>query len=119
LVTDTGGWLAPAVTKARKYGIPVVVGTCSATIVINNGDVIGVDGNNGRIIITSRAKQQSLIIGSLFGASDEANVKIWYYDLANLIKIHYELWRNSAPAMKICSEWPYHLIKNCRQNSNV
>lgn len=57
LVTDTGGLLNPVATIAREYGIPVVVGTSTATAVINDGDVIRVDATNGRIMITSKAKQ--------------------------------------------------------------
>ncbi|MEE4264262.1 MAG: PEP-utilizing enzyme [Desulfobacteraceae bacterium] len=55
LVTDNGGLLAPAATIAREYEIPVVVGTSVATDSINDGDVIRVDGTNGRIKIITRA----------------------------------------------------------------
>jgi pyruvate,water dikinase len=57
LVTDTGGLLAPAATIAREYGIPMVVGTSVATASINDGDVIRVDGTNGRIMIITRAQR--------------------------------------------------------------
>jgi pyruvate,water dikinase len=57
LVTDTGGLLAPAVTIAREYGLPVVVGTSTATASINDGDVIRVDGTNDRVMIVDRAQR--------------------------------------------------------------
>jgi pyruvate,water dikinase len=57
LVTDTGGLLAPAATIAREYGIPVVVGTSVATDSINDGDVIRVDGTNGRVLIIKMAQR--------------------------------------------------------------
>ena len=47
LVTDTGGLLTSAATIAREHGIPGVVGTSTATDVIDDGDVIRVDGTNG------------------------------------------------------------------------
>ena len=56
LVTDTGGLLTSAATIAREHGIPVVVGTSTATDVIDDGDVIRVDGTNGRIMIITRAQ---------------------------------------------------------------
>jgi len=59
LVTDTGGLLAPAATIAREYGIPVVVGTSTATASINDGDVIRVDGTNGRVMIIARTQQRA------------------------------------------------------------
>jgi pyruvate,water dikinase len=57
LVTDTGGLLAPAATIAREYGIPAVVGTSAATDVIDDDDVIRVDGTNGRIMIITRGQR--------------------------------------------------------------
>jgi len=56
-VTDTGGMLASAATIAREYGIPAVLGTLAATEFINDGDVIRVDGTNGRVMIITRAKK--------------------------------------------------------------
>jgi phosphoenolpyruvate synthase/pyruvate phosphate dikinase len=59
LVTDTGGLLTPAATIAREHGIPVVVGTSTATDVIDDGDVIRVDGTNGRVMIIARAQKHA------------------------------------------------------------
>jgi phosphohistidine swiveling domain-containing protein len=57
LVTDTGGLLTSAATIAREHGIPVVVGTSTATDVIDDGDVIRVDGTNGRVLIIKMAQR--------------------------------------------------------------
>jgi len=59
LVTDTGGVLAPAATVAREYGIPTVVGTSCATDLINNGDIVRVDGTNGHVAIIAKSKQSA------------------------------------------------------------
>lgn len=47
LVTDNGGSLCHAATIAREYGIPAVVGTHLATQLIENGQIVEVDGTNG------------------------------------------------------------------------
>lgn len=57
LVTDTGGLLAPTATIAREYGIPMVAGASAATASIKDGDVIRVDGTNGRIMMITRAQR--------------------------------------------------------------
>ncbi len=49
LVTDIGGALSHAAIVARELGIPAVLGTGKATQDINEGDVIVVDGNKGRV----------------------------------------------------------------------
>ncbi|MBU2499025.1 MAG: hypothetical protein KKE57_09000, partial [Proteobacteria bacterium] len=56
LVTETGGILVPAAAIAREYGIPTVVGTFRATEVINDGDIIRVDGTKGCVEIISKAQ---------------------------------------------------------------
>ena len=56
LVTDTGGMLSLAATIAREYGIPAVSGTSVATKIVNDGDIIRVDGTKGRVEIISRAQ---------------------------------------------------------------
>ncbi|MCG2775498.1 MAG: hypothetical protein L6406_07455 [Desulfobacterales bacterium] len=54
LVTDTGGMLSLAATIAREYGIPAVSGTSVATKIVNDGDIIRVDGTKGRVVILLR-----------------------------------------------------------------
>jgi pyruvate,water dikinase len=49
IVTDLGGNLCHAAIVAREFNIPAVVGTQSATSVIQDGQRIIVDGNDGII----------------------------------------------------------------------
>jgi phosphohistidine swiveling domain-containing protein len=51
VVTDTGGVLSHCAVVAREYGIPAVVGTQTATVVIKDGDTIEVDGDAGIVRI--------------------------------------------------------------------
>jgi pyruvate,water dikinase len=55
LVTDCGGMLTPAATVAREYGIPAVVGTAVATDSIHDGDLLRVNGTEGRVEIIAKA----------------------------------------------------------------
>jgi len=56
VVTDSGGMLTHAAITAREYGIPAVVGTWAATSSIKDGDVIRINGTEGRVEILSRAQ---------------------------------------------------------------
>ena len=49
IVTDTGGVLSHCAVVAREYGIPAVVGTGAATAVIEDGQTIEVDGDQGMV----------------------------------------------------------------------
>jgi phosphohistidine swiveling domain-containing protein len=55
VVTDAGGVLSHAAITARELKIPTVIGTEVATKVLNDGDVVEVDADNGivRILKTS------------------------------------------------------------------
>ncbi|MGB9628384.1 MAG: PEP-utilizing enzyme, partial [Thermodesulfobacteriota bacterium] len=53
-VTDLGGLLTHAAIVSREYGIPAVVGTGNATLVIKTGDLIRVDGEKGVVSILKR-----------------------------------------------------------------
>jgi phosphoenolpyruvate synthase/pyruvate phosphate dikinase len=50
LVTETGGVLSHGAVVSREYGIPAVLGLRDATQLIRTGDLIEVDGNEGRVI---------------------------------------------------------------------
>jgi len=54
-VCDGGGSLTHAATVSREYGIPCVVGTSVATLRINTGDLIEVDGSKGTVTILERS----------------------------------------------------------------
>jgi len=63
IVTDEGGMTAHAAIVSREMGIPCVVGTQEATAKLNEGDIITVDGSNGKIYsgkIAETAKKEIL-----------------------------------------------------------
>jgi len=49
IVTDAGGILSHCAVVAREYSSPAVVGAKRATAVLRDGQVVEVDGTNGRI----------------------------------------------------------------------
>ena len=50
-VTDTGGMMSHAAIVCREYGLPAVTGTGFATTLIKTGQMIRVDGSNGKVTI--------------------------------------------------------------------
>lgn len=56
LITDEGGITCHAAIIARELGIPCVIGTKLATEVLNDGDFVEVDADNGLVKIIRRAK---------------------------------------------------------------
>jgi pyruvate,water dikinase len=51
VVTDVGGILSHCAVVAREYGIPAVVGTGVATTVVQEGQLVEVDGSAGVVRI--------------------------------------------------------------------
>jgi pyruvate,water dikinase len=51
VVTDIGGPLSHGSIVAREYGIPAVLGTGRATARITHGDLITVDGTEGKVYL--------------------------------------------------------------------
>ena len=49
VVSDTGGILSHCAVVAREYGIPAVVGTGNATALLQDGELIEVDGDAGTV----------------------------------------------------------------------
>ncbi|MEK6928934.1 MAG: phosphoenolpyruvate synthase [Nanoarchaeota archaeon] len=49
IITDEGGLTSHASIVSREMGIPAVVGTLNATSTLQDGHVVTVDGNTGRI----------------------------------------------------------------------
>ncbi len=49
IVTDEGGLTAHAAIVSREMGIPAIVGTQEATTKLREGEIITVDGSNGKI----------------------------------------------------------------------
>lgn len=53
LVTDTGGILSHPAIIAREYGIPAVVATGNATELLQDGQIVSVDGTAGNVVTDS------------------------------------------------------------------
>ncbi len=49
VVADTGGAASHAAIVAREYGIPAVMGTMTATRVLENGQIVRVNGTKGTV----------------------------------------------------------------------
>lgn len=49
IVTDEGGLTAHAAIVSREIGLPCVVGTKNATNILKDGQIVTVDGTNGKI----------------------------------------------------------------------
>jgi pyruvate,water dikinase len=49
LITDAGGSTCHAAIVSRELGIPAVVGTRSATVVLRDGDTVTIDADAGRV----------------------------------------------------------------------
>jgi pyruvate,water dikinase len=49
IITDEGGATSHAAIVSREMGIPAVVGTGNATSILKDGDIVTVDGNNGKV----------------------------------------------------------------------
>jgi len=49
LITDTGGVLSHAAVVAREFGIPAVVGTGHATSLLQDNQIVELNGNTGEI----------------------------------------------------------------------
>lgn len=52
VVVDTGGMGSHAAIVAREYGIPAVMGTGNGTRTLVDGQLVTVDGTNGRVLDT-------------------------------------------------------------------
>jgi rifampicin phosphotransferase len=50
VVVDSGGPASHAAIVAREYGIPAVMGTGTGTSILTDGQLVTVDGTNGRVI---------------------------------------------------------------------
>jgi phosphoenolpyruvate synthase/pyruvate phosphate dikinase len=57
IVTDVGGPLSHGSIVAREYGIPAVLGTGAATRRIQSGDIITVNGTEGKVYLTEEDGQ--------------------------------------------------------------
>ena len=49
IITDQGGILSHAAITSRELKIPSVVGTKTATIALTDGDIVEVNGDEGKV----------------------------------------------------------------------
>ncbi|MEV4020267.1 PEP/pyruvate-binding domain-containing protein [Nonomuraea angiospora] len=65
VVTDVGAPLSHAAIVARELGIPAVVGTRNATMLVRDGDRIRVDGSKGSVEVigeSAREREEALVL---------------------------------------------------------
>lgn len=55
VVTNAGGILSHSALVAREFGMPAVVGTRYATVLVPDGAMVTVDGTSGIVIVEERA----------------------------------------------------------------
>jgi phosphohistidine swiveling domain-containing protein len=55
IVTDEGGITSHAAIISREFGIPCIIGTRIATHVLDDGDLVSVDGSTGTVTILAKA----------------------------------------------------------------
>ena len=54
---DGGGMLSHAAIVGREYGVPTVTAIGVATLAISDGDLVEIDGTNGKVTILKRASE--------------------------------------------------------------
>lgn len=69
VVTDRGGCLCHAAIVAREYRIPGVVGCCDATLRIDDGSVVRVDGDRGTVEVL-RHEAVTTAVDSIAGGEE-------------------------------------------------
>lgn len=60
VVADIGSQLSHSAILSRELGIPCIVNTCNATEHIRTGDIVCVDGTEGRVTILARAGEDGV-----------------------------------------------------------
>jgi pyruvate,water dikinase len=54
LAAERGGMLSAAAAAARDHGVPAVVGAEGLTAVVNDGDILRVDGTRGVVEVIEK-----------------------------------------------------------------
>jgi len=89
IVTNQGGMMSHAAIVAREMDIPCIVGTSVATEVIQDGDIIEVDGDAGEVRIISRyADTLNVIDGVRLNLVISRNMSFWHECLSTLGHYH-------------------------------
>lgn len=73
IVTDEGGITSHAAIVSREMGIPAVVGTGNATTKLHDGQVITVDGSNGKVF-EGKGENKSIEINPI--VPTKTNIKV-------------------------------------------
>lgn len=82
ILTDKGGRTSHAAIVSRELGIPAIVGSVSATKMLRDGEIISVDGTNGKVFegnIVTKVEKEA--ITSLFAGDLKTATKL-YMNLA-------------------------------------
>ena len=75
IVTDEGGVTSHAAIVSREMGIPAVVGTGNATEKLKDGQLVTVDGNNGRVY-EGRGETKSVKINPIVPTKTKIKVNV-------------------------------------------
>ncbi len=65
IITNEGGMTSHAAIVSREMGIPCVVGTKTGTKVLNEGDIVTVNGSTGEIYLGGMSKQSKASVASV------------------------------------------------------
>ncbi len=60
MAAERGGMLSAAAGTAREYGVPAVVGAAGLTAIVNDGDILRVDGTLGAVEIIEKRSLKSV-----------------------------------------------------------
>lgn len=60
MAAERGGMLSAAAGTARDYGVPAVVGAAGLTAIVNDGDILRVDGTRGTVELIEKRSLRSV-----------------------------------------------------------
>ncbi len=60
IAAERGGMLSAAAGTARDYGVPAVVGAAGLTAMVNDGDILRVDGTRGVVEVIEKQSLKSV-----------------------------------------------------------
>ena len=127
IVTNRGGRTAHAAIVSRELGIPCVVGVEQATTILTNGQVITVDGSQGKIYdgkVTRRIKTSAVadILREAIRTRTKVYVNLAQPELAEIVAARnvdgVGLLRAEFMIAQI-GEHPQHMIKQNRSHEFV
>ena len=72
VVTETGGILSHAAVICREYGIPAILAVKKATALIEDGEIITIDGNSGQIFVGEG--EDAITLASRYPSASSGNV---------------------------------------------